>query len=52
MKLKLYKAIALLRGFREAYDYDMDLLVVWHPVRSVHFSGLKAWKHAALWRGQ
>lgn len=43
-----YKLLARHRGWQEAYDYDngQPLLVVWHPVRGIHFTGPDAWKWA------
>ncbi len=43
----MYQLIARLRGFQQAYDYDMALLVVWHSARRIHFTGPDAWKLAA-----
>lgn len=46
----MWKLIARLRGWREAWDYDEHLLVVWHAGKRIHYSGEDAWRHAALHR--
>lgn len=46
----MWKIIARMRGFQEAFDYDMYTLIVWHSQWRVHYSGPSAWKHAALHR--
>ncbi len=42
----MYKLIALVLGWREAYDADEGLLVVYHPSQDIHFAGERAWKRA------
>ena len=47
-KFNVWKFIALLRGWREAWDEDETprLLVVYHPGRGIHFTGERAWRSA------
>jgi hypothetical protein len=45
----MWRLIALAKGWNEAFDYDgpEPILVVWHPTLKVHYSGSRAWWHAA-----
>ena len=40
------KFICLLRGWREAFDYDENVLVVWHSGLGIHYTGPSAWRDA------
>lgn len=47
-----WKLRARLGGWREAYDDDIGVLVVWHPTKCIHFTGPEAWKFAAQYKGE
>ncbi|MFH1557091.1 MAG: hypothetical protein B7Y01_05510 [Xanthobacter sp. 17-67-6] len=43
-----WKIIASAFGWKAADDEDENLLVVWHPKLSRHYSGADAWRRAVL----
>ncbi len=43
----MWRLLATLRGWREAYDVEDGRLVVWNDRRGIHFTGPDAWRLAA-----
>ncbi len=43
-----WERIARLDGWTDAYDYDEELLVVFHEGKAHHYTGADAWRLAAL----
>lgn len=43
----MYKILAMLKGWKESYDEDEKILVVYHTEKAIHYSGSDAWKLAA-----
>ncbi len=49
---RVWRAVALLRGWAQAYDVETGELVVFSDSRGIHYTGPDAWRLAALHKVQ